>query len=84
MARLRGRPVSGPKLDGETLAAFRAACINHGTTTAGCHAGTKTVGASTVNNAGLVCSFHAKNSYRKTERTGAYLFEIKPRVKSKI
>lgn len=52
--------------DGEALTAFGATCINHSAATPSRHAGAKTVGSGAVNDAGLVCSFHAKNSYRKT------------------
>jgi hypothetical protein len=47
-----------PKLDGQTLAAFGAACIDHSATATCFHANQKTMGASAANFGGLVSTFH--------------------------
>ncbi len=47
-----------PDSDGQALAAFGAACIDHGAAAAGAHASQKTVGASTFDFRGLIGAFH--------------------------
>ena len=45
-------------LDGQTLAAFGAASVDHGAAAAGAHAGQKAVGASAFDFGRLVSAFH--------------------------
>ncbi len=45
-------------LDSQTLAAFGAACIDHGAATTGLHANQKTVGTGATCLGGLVGAFH--------------------------
>ena len=45
-------------LDSQTLAAFGAACIDHGTTTAGLHANQEAVGTGAADFGRLVSAFH--------------------------
>ncbi len=45
-------------LDGQTLAAFGAACVDDGTATTGFHAHEETVGAGAAGLGGLVSTFH--------------------------
>jgi hypothetical protein len=47
-------------LNRQTLAALGAACIDHGTATAGLHANEETVGARAADFGGLVSAFHVK------------------------
>ena len=46
------------KLDSQTLAAFGAACIDHGAATTGFHANQKTMGTGAADFGGLVSAFH--------------------------
>jgi hypothetical protein len=47
-------------LNSQTLAAFGATCIDHGTAAAGLHANEETVGARAANFRRLVSAFHVK------------------------
>ncbi len=47
------------QLDGQTLAAFGAACVDHGATTTGLHANQETVGTGAADFGGLVSAFHS-------------------------
>jgi hypothetical protein len=59
MLNLReAQPNLAKNLDSQTLAAFGAACVDHGTTTRRFHACQKAVGAGATNFRGLVCAFH--------------------------
>ena len=44
--------------DSQALAALGAACVQHGTATAGLHADTETVGALATGNGRLIGTFH--------------------------
>jgi len=46
------------QLDSQALAAFGAACIDHGTATTGLHANQKPMGAGAADFGGLVSTFH--------------------------
>jgi hypothetical protein len=46
------------ELDSQTLAAFGAACIDHGAAATGFHANQKTMGACAADFGGLVSAFH--------------------------
>ena len=48
-------------LDGQTLAALGATCVDHGTATLGLHADQETVGASALGLGGLVCTLHVRS-----------------------
>jgi hypothetical protein len=55
-----------PDSDGQALAAFGAACIDHGAAAAGAHASQKAMGAGTLDFGRLVSAFHdlsLKNRY---------------------
>ena len=47
------------QLDGQTLAAFGAACIDHGAATTGFHANQKAMGTGAADFGGLVSAFHS-------------------------
>ena len=47
------------QLDGQTLAAFGAACIDHGAATTGLHSNEKAMGTGAADFGGLVSAFHS-------------------------
>lgn len=51
-------PLARPSLDGQALTALGAACVQHGTATAGLHADTETVGALATGNGRLIGTLH--------------------------
>jgi hypothetical protein len=53
--------------DGQALAAFRTAGIDHGTATTGFHADQKPVGTGAANLGGLVSTFHGGLSISRAE-----------------
>jgi hypothetical protein len=55
------------KLDSQTLAAFGAACSNHGTTATRFHAGQETVRTCALDFGWLVCAFHDESYWLKLQ-----------------
>ena len=51
-------PDTQPALDGQTLAALGAACVDHSATTLGLHANEEAVGTGAANFGWLVSTFH--------------------------
>ena len=84
-----GGPAAAACSDSQTLAAFGATCVDHGTATAGLHADQKTVGTGAAGFGRLVSAFHDNSLALRIRgldtrphalRQGDCLFGAKPAI----